>query len=1335
MSGLFAKIETNNFQLKKKRLASGSRQFWREGFAQQLPTYDRSVTKSGEIRQLNGTRTETIRMPLKHAAFNVNEAIASGQAISGFGKNSLAHFVAALALAGFRHHEAAGEAKAAIYLARGGEAVFSSVADVLLSVTGSAGANHLIAFLTKPPRSANAEWNIDQLSKWLSNTFDKPASESGKKLVLDVAHFLLNAADGWSGVETPVTLELKACAILDALGVDVSPERLLGAIGALDDSKYLPLSWRCEFVSPVQIGDLESGSIELSLSHVASCVDADLIDGKPSDFYAKALGHFISKPSTYNSLSAILSLRSGLNYFSSTSTEAIASTFGVPEEHKASIATVCEIATTVCKNLNAAFGEPHECRQQVGAGLDSFAKIYFERLLEIRTQLLAIEPLLTSVSLPENMGDMSLDRLFWGMGISAATLQERWDAATTTVSHAIEMTNTLLGQKTSLTLHQSFIEDYSLALDSLRSLAASLRQVLNNHDSIMKDAEGAEVVGSASVAAALKVLHASIEFPEPLINALGFKSGKAKKAAFEQAQADDDAESLRMGTASFDILELPRLRFDYPDFSQTYQNMTSAFPKARDHAAKLQLVLLDGQSLVPKIMAYYRIQNARQYSVRGIEHDDTLLDIQCRRQFLQEFFGVWRQLSHEARSYAKTKLETLDIKLNPQVSWKKLSHEFMLEGKCAFYYKMYAKTRHQPIELDNQKLLALDFESLFVEMTDWLSNAAATFTYSKALVDKIGLDSRLLEMSARSVDTPVKASLLEIEKWPLDVTLRPAEQAFLSLERPLEPGEVARVIARIAVSLRDAVALCVREKHTGSITLKPTRNINSIHYFPKLLDADGKPRVWHVPARILHAKSGAVNVLTALASNNDGVLKESWAVGDLFSQLRAMIADKKTPAAQLQDVRLLLSEMPHSWGVSLGLSGIHFADGRSSDLPEIGLTVSKSDLAPFKNTADAPAFTLVSQVKYLNLLDEVLQGKRVIAPNNYTMHYFYQQHGADVVPVAHSVELHIALQTAASIEGDASNRDNPYFNRLVGIDLGERGIGFCVRDLSQPNTPVVERGFVPIPGIKNLIKATVRFRNKHQKEMSVKRSFVNFAEMRESVAGSVIHAIKSLMFHYKALPVLERDVTNLDKGSKQLSHVYTRVVAAFSFQNVSTQDDLRRHFWRGDQCIHPFLAIQFQEKSKKGTKVIQKPFHLFPGTLVHAAGTSQECSGCGVNASKLVKNSKQSQFITDSNGRIQIDDVVLQLFDVRSMNHVDESGIRAPYPMPADRKFSRDSLGTQIKQQRRCAPLGQSKDTTQSVFWCPNADCQHHHPDRLLHSDVNAADNVVMKKIKSLVPV
>lgn len=257
--------------------------------------------------------------------------------------------------------------------------------------------------------------------------------------------------------------------------------------------------------------------------------------------------------------------------------------------------------------------------------------------------------------------------------------------------------------------------------------------------------------------------------------------------------------------------------------------------------------------------------------------------------------------------------------------------------------------------------------------------------------------------------------------------------------------------------------------------------------------------------------------------------------------------------------------------------------------------------------------------------------------------------------------------------------------------------------------------------------------------------------MRENVAGDVCGTIAGLMSRYHALPVLESSVSNLASGSKQLALVYKMVNAKFLHDSVQMHNTERAAWWYGvtQWPIEGFfeeVSSEYFDKYAKKQKDLRKigerfyrPLVVNPGMGVFAGGTSRQCSHCGNNIFELIKaaNGDGVRKVTlDGNGEAELRGKRFQLFARPTMEEGKKArrrNERAFWERPlANKELSMNELEKRAKENLRRAPKSlQSKDTTQSRYYCVFKECTFHNREQ--HADVNAAINIGRRFLKMII--
>jgi hypothetical protein len=274
---------------------------------------------------------------------------------------------------------------------------------------------------------------------------------------------------------------------------------------------------------------------------------------------------------------------------------------------------------------------------------------------------------------------------------------------------------------------------------------------------------------------------------------------------------------------------------------------------------------------------------------------------------------------------------------------------------------------------------------------------------------------------------------------------------------------------------------------------------------------------------------------------------------------------------------------------------------------------------------------------------------------------------------------------------------------------------------------VIASGSRRIPSIRRLIQKAKQYRTVTQKSQKFQQRFDStMFVMRENVVGDVCHVICELMHAYKAFPVVESQVGNLEGGSRQLDLVYKAVTARFVYSEVPAHGTERKSFWMGgDRWEHPYLLSEAWEDGKKSGK--SKPLSLFPGARAPTAGTSQQCSECRRNPIRELRDVEASgtKHLEVSSGRVVLPGGTLRLFvpteDVSEQRAAWRRNERlAPSrPVTHPRMPIGDVISLARRNLRQAPKSRQSRDTTQSTYQCISAACGNR-----MHADENAARNI-----------
>ncbi|WP_415912427.1 type V CRISPR-associated protein Cas12c [Neptuniibacter sp. QD37_11] len=1228
------------------------------------------------------TRTETLSIPLKRAEITSIEGLRKQSAILAEPvPGSLFEFVSAVLLSGFHIYEKAAPAIAEHYRELHKDVVSKlEYAFDELGIPGGYPAT--LALLTNYVPRVNAEWTRESMVAQLGKI---QLGSSNEAFNADFADAIL---ENVSNSEKPFhEREVLADALVSTLkqhaGATLTGTQLMQACttAELPNPKLMKcfktrtIAWKAE-------GHSEVVRAERWFVHQAIAVAASRVNGeehKAADVLTKLVSN-----KQYNGLSWLLG--GGLDLFGKFTAEEVSDALNAPKEV---VTPLCKMASRLVADIDRSWGDASDYRNHVGASLDSFMMMYWARLEELEAYAEGLTPVLEKV-LPEALFQSKAERLFLGTA-PASEVKARWNALPETI---VALKNHIAQAKGfAETPTAADFEAIEAAIADIYDLGALLNKVRNNGRQALRDAE---VSKDPVIKADLEALAEMTQWDDVITSALDDKGAGSK----------EDEGAVVVGKRS--LFKPPKIN----EFGRTrtpsevaYANQMALLPKALawlDEYAPCD----DVESIAEDLIAAHKDNEIRHHDMRGKELDLNAAELMARRKTFDEWFAFWRNLSEDARVYAFTIMKDLQGQLassREKLSWSTLCNSFVFARKGVFYKNLYARSKHREYAMNHQGLAVFDLGGLVAQMYSW---AEARQNDSKvAFNDFIEVRGKLATWYAKGMAGTFEARQVDPRLTApegLEISLTGREMFALKADR-VDAETYQRIMNRVIVAVREVATLTTKQAFDEVFSLKPLSKLKPLVYVPRLRTSDGKARRWTPPGHLRFGHSLAAATLQACWDDvADG---DSVAMPDLFGLCLNHLTSPGYKA--------LLAEMPHTWGWACSLPGLSIQEGMLDCAAAESLSVEKDKVS--KNR-QLKVFAFDAPRRWLNLMDRVLKAEAKNAPGQVKVE-------ASWVPEQGWQDARVFLQLPMATEIPQESGQGDFLNNLIGIDLGERGIGFSVRAIADgvEGEPIA-KGFVPIPAIKKLIQATSDYRKKHVKKAKNGRSpHVNFSRMRESVTGHVRSAINHLMYYYRGLPVLEAELGNLESGRQALSHVYNAVISSYTFSGVSMQDSKREHIWRGKHFTHP----DYQLVTKRNNKEVVKDLNFFPATVVNAAGTSQTCACCGVNATKLVRDSGKTRFGINQKGQVEIDGQCIQLLKISGL----KVGTRVPYEA-GDIKSA--DLIKQIASQRRLAPPNGGKDTTQSRFLCPMTECDQH--EFLVHADTNAADNIVKRKLQRIQP-
>lgn len=1274
-SGLYVHLEHPQTKERfKKRLPRLSSAIRKNGLAMSLP-----MTRE-PFRGKAPARTITLSLPLKGVGVSSVPQLREQYArLAAPVKGSLFEFVAAVITSGFVIYEKNALAVAAQQRYSNQDFV-TELEEAISTAAVNGDYSAVCAFLKTRPRGANATWDHETLTTHVARTFGK--QESQLSFCEEVASAIsASEAKSWSRVTTMMLSEavvhslraygdarfsagqlLEACA--DSEIADPTLKRLAGK---------RTIAWHGQ---PSAAGTL-SDEWFVHQAIAASASQTALVTPSASDVSARLVTN-----GTYNGLSWLLG--AGLEMFATQDSAAIASVLNAPLQVVKSLQSM---ATPIYESIDGSWGQSSEYRNYVGSALESFLQLYWQRLDEISDY---VNQVASAVEHPlsDTLWAASASRLFYGIG-DAAAIRERLNA----LPQRCQAIQTKIAQARGgdVSPEGGDFEQLEQDLSEIRDLGSILRMMLNNIRQCALDAEAAT---DEAVKVKLQGLAEACAFPEELKDAL---EGKIKGANTEE--------------------DAPAVVGKLPPFSPPRLNRFSRRRIASEEAYSSAVQLLD-QSLswlegfaprattAKQVLTSLRQREDRHHQVRGHRLPNDQLDSLAARKLFDEWFAFWRNLSEPCRDYAFAKLKGLAGNLassHESRTWPTIANDFIYKRKGTFYRSLYSRSWHKAYSVDEATLRILDFDELLGSMSVWAE--ARQEAGREAKLDWVRIRCKLANLYAKGIMTNMTSKDADPRLTApdgLEIVLYRREKFALTTEG-VTPEAFQRIVSRVEVAIRTVADLTVKEDFVEKYALKPLSTLERLVYVPRLTDKKGANRRWSPPPRLLEGTSAAAAALQVI-----------WDKVSADGKMTTAEAVYKEICGNLKEsgMRALLAELPHTWGWEVSLTGFDSTRAIACEKGQ-SLSVKKNELV--RNKAIRVA-TIEAPRDWLNRLDGILRG---VSANG------AGQIVAELTSKAGSNTFSSRLILQQPLTSEIEQREpGDFYDRLIGIDLGERGIGFCVRDIKAGvDAEPLAKGIVPIPAIRKLIAATAHYRKKHQRQgKNGRASFVNFDEMRDAVAGNVRSVINYLMWHYRGLPVFEAEVSNLDKEQRQLSHIYTSVIASYTYQGVKTLDAKREHIWRGRHFAHP----DYELVTGRGKKEKRKPFNLHPGSTVSAYGTSQECASCGVNVSSLIKDAGMNKFLVSQGGVLSLEGVDIGLFKIGAIR----KGERLPLEARTIRKAE---LLKHIAEQRRLPAPNGGKDTTRSRFLCPVRSCPGHQ--QTVHADANASDNIVKRKLRRMVAV
>lgn len=757
------------------------------------------------------------------------------------------------------------------------------------------------------------------------------------------------------------------------------------------------------------------------------------------------------------------------------------------------------------------------------------------------------------------------------------------------------------------------------------------------------------------------------------------------------------------------LRELPainKLSGAIPDFEQELKDSLSQFRE----------IMTRRQQLVDQV-EHWAENNGKPLGDMARLTDLELERHQFRRQALSREDAQVLAKANVLDRFARASFNcTLETREKVQAFYGKLgvftekvhANRFFVNQNGALYRSPYSRSRHQPYPLVQQVIESIDPIRAIGHFVADLAKGTAEGALPS--VDYLKLQQAYFGLLLATLTDDVPRELADF-KLPESIVRVPASLA-LSLRRDSVPADTFRrafnlyhsaLLAYQTLLGRSSFFVRARFQRVGDTTL---------HYCPK-------PSTWKVPARLRTTDKPIASVLLDQPIVQSSDYPSSLDVLATFNSL----LDKST--VDVAGVADYLRQAPHDWCYN-------FSDG--VNLPNRQCLAVDGKKGPQGKSKPVPGLSrLVGPSSHKGVLDKFLYPSRrisfgditVIFDQSFTQSLKQNNEGSlDVLITPGPLLVSIAIPF--STDAPEPEAAFPLADRLVAIDQGEVGIGYAVYDVKSRET--IDQGQVRIPSIRRLIKTARRYRARQQRNQKFQQRYDStLFVMRENVVGDVTHAICNLMRRYRAFPVLESQVQNLEGGSRQLDLVYKALSTRFIYSDVQAHQTERSAYWQGaNYWEHPYLKT-FEWKDGQRTRKT-KALNLFPGIAGPTAGTSQACSKCHRNPLKALSEigeANSGHIEVKDGGTVKVADGLLTLYamsdDADALKRYARRNERAPLDRPIQAKvYDSDEVRRIARRNlRRPPPSRQSKDTTQSIYQCLYDDCRNQ-----MHADINAALNI-----------
>lgn len=1220
--------------------------------------------------------------------------------VEGCKKGSLAYFLLSVILSGFRIFGTASEASLFAQRKAYGEEAFKSA---LAEAVGAALPNFTIAKLLKrlktEVRARGGKDNrfvpeviVKEYRKDLCSSLPKQANEEYvEQLLQEIARQLTVRFHSWQELKDN---QEEVCAAVDvALSGFADFPKLHDMVKKASAQQQLPSGSTIVFDDSLPFIELKSDNED-----IAPYAAASIILSYPEKKEDEKSPAFVSAHLTTATASGLSWLfNKGIKLFKEKNLEELLAIFSVPEAAQARIEQIREAALAIPEQQSFFCGEKsfgyHEFRSAFAGRIDSWMTNYIKRLAELKDILDCLDeaPVLPDFTCDgkDFLKAVDVDRNEVELLCSAYAGKRK---------QALESISNLLGKNACSTAQDiRCVEECSLLTNRLfavrEQIINALRQAQEDNLSIWKN------------------LYAEV---------------KDDFDAWNKLQRLPKLNQMSGGVPNANaLLEETMIRFK---FILQAQNEHYETIMSWAESSGIRIDVLD---------AVATEERSRLQKRKGLQDNAEELGL---RRVLQRVAGLVRNRHDACAEAVRQWFEAEGVFAD-----RKDFNKFFCNHLGNIYVSPFSRGCHQGYALkqgiieNRSRLWTSLLEFMHVHENDYVP-------FSEAFETFLRLKSLLMGMHLSALPKPVPSDIAVLRLDEKTISESVPEGLRLLLKQPLvSPSVLARAF-NIYSSCLSGTMIILRRKRFFLRTKFLWVDNNSLVYVPK--DKD-----WKLPKQRYAGSSLWQKILQS------GVIV--WKNNETVDVCATFDKAASAFASDAEHLRELFHQLPHDWCYELPVR----LDAESSHPKKekicAALIVKKKGTRGMEikkgKVSSRVLARLVGPSSFKERLNQILLDPRSVIGDmtllaDQEVEQNLQKDRAELVNKKLELSLAIPLTTPEE-EVDAAAANESPFKRIVAIDQGEAGFSYSVFNLSEAGNAQAEplaTGTVRIPSIRRLIKKVRSYRKEKQAVQKFNQKFDStMFNLRENVAGDVCGAIAGLMSRYKAIPVLERQVGNLESGGKQLELVYKMVNARFVADAVQAHQTERSNWWYGafNWSVPGLMREISQEitaaqKNKKA--VVQKngkfykPLNVGPGVAVNARWTSRICSHCGTNIFELIERAKEdkiSNVKTNEHGELELYGKTFRLCrrpSAQESKRARRRNERADWKSPlASATLSLDELKKAARDNMRRAPKSlQSKDTSQSRYFCLHKDCEFFHREQ--HADVNAAINIGRRFLSEL---